>query len=348
MRRHTKFSDIVTMNDDLKRRLAAGSNIIKPGFDTRIIITANNCEYDGSHSVEVNHNKTVLPGRTQLLESVFPITPNIADQHIFLNDNVLGEYDANSGENIPNCQTCANTPTAALPRNNMNLFRRRKVAWMMAGDGALNKTVLSQSYESHSTNTKLYHCIPFRFVKNDYPLEDEFRRLYKFKVVYNSSSPYYGYTGYYMKKIEFESQSGINMVVDKMPYKPSWADTATDLNADTIGYQNKFKGDKVQSNYIDMSMHIAANEFKEWFQFTDGTKANASISEIGLITGLDCIAGSNSITPLDELDPNTPNYATQAMNSEVYDAELFAHLTFDPYSVSRENSTLDFDYRIYS
>ena len=36
------------------------------------------------------------------------------------------------------------------------------------------------------------------------------------------------------------------------------------------------------------------------------------------------------------------------MNSEIYDAELFAHLTFDPYSVARDNSTIDFQYRIYS
>ena len=76
---------------------------------------------------------------------------------------------------------------------------------------------------------------------------------------------------------------------------------------------------------------------------------NASISEIGLITGLDAFKDSDGVlTPVADLPESTANLSNIKMNSEIYDAELFAHLTFDPYSVARDNSTIDFQYRIYS
>jgi hypothetical protein len=51
---------------------------------------------------------------------------------------------------------------------------------------------------------------------------------------------------------------------------------------------------------------------------------------------------------MEDIDHNVENYDALALRSEVYDAELFAHLTFDPYPVSRENSTIDFNYRVNS
>ena len=54
------------------------------------------------------------------------------------------------------------------------------------------------------------------------------------------------------------------------------------------------------------------------------------------------------LTPVADLPESTANLSNIKMNSEIYDAELFAHLTFDPYSVARDNSTIDFQYRIYS
>ena len=349
MKRIFNIQDNISMNDalELRNKIEASRHT---GFDTKILITARNCHSDGSFSQEIKSNKTALPGRTKLLEDNFPVIPNMA-QHIFLNDNVLGETDPNTGVSIANPQTVANSPSSILPRNNLNLFNRRKVQYWCAGDGAMNKTLLNQSYPPHSTDTRLFHMIPFRIVRKGSPLEDAKRRQYKFAVEYNQNSPLYGYIGYYLKKIEFESLDGINMIVDKQPYAPSWADTDTDLNADRVGYENKFKGDKVQSSFIDMSMHIDSEEFKEWFELTDGTLGNATISEIGLVTGLDCTKTINpdgTLTVMEDVDKNLANYNIIAMNSEVYDAELFAHLTFDPYPVSRDNATIDFDYRIYS
>lgn len=349
MKRILSLRDDLTMRDmlELENKIKTGH---ANGFDTRVLITARNCHSNGSISQEITANKTALSGRTKLLEDNFPIVPNM-EQHIFLNDNVLGETDSTTGASITNPQTVANSPLSQMPRNNLAMFRRRKVQYMCAGDGAMNKTLLNQSYPPHSTDTRLFHMIPFRIVRKGSPLEDAKRRQYKFAVEYNQNSPLYGYIGYYLKKIDFTSTDGIQMVVDKQLYTPSWADTDTDLNADRVGYENKFKGDKVQSSYIDMGMHIDSDEFKEWFELTDGTLGNATISEIGLVTGLDCTKSINqdgSLTIMEDVDSNIANYNTIAMNSEIYDAELFAHLTFDPYPVSRDNATIDFDYRVYA
>ena len=344
MKRILNLCDNILMPDDLQIK---GNQ--KTGFKTQVIITAKNCRYNGSIEQQIKTNQTALCGRSQLLERSFGITPNM-EQHIFLNDNILGETDTSTGKNVDNVVTCANSPLTLLPRNNLSLFAKRSVRYWAAGDGAMNKTILTQSYKPHSTDTRLYHMIPFRFVKNDYPLEEALARQYKLKVVFGENSPFYGYTGFYLKKINFDSLDGIEMKVDKQDYAPSFADTATDLNADNLegSYENAFKGDKTQTSYIDMAMNISAEEFKEWFQFTDGTLGNATVSEIGLITGLDAVVQNNSLTPVDELDKNLENYNALTLNSEVYDAELFAHLTFDPYPVSREASTIDFNYRCYA
>ena len=44
----------------------------------------------------------------------------------------------------------------------------------------------------------------------------------------------------------------------------------------------------------------------------------------------------------------SPDYETKKMNSEIYDAELFAHLTMDPLKVSSDNISIDFLYRVFS
>lgn len=347
MKRNLNIIDNITVRDELS---AEGSkHNSKTGFDTQVVITAKNCRHDGSvEQIEV-HNQTVLPGRTQLLERSFGITPNI-EQHIFINDNVFGETDSITGAPIPTAQKFGTTPSTALPRNNLKLFNRRSVRYWCAGDGAMNKTIITQAYPPHSTNTRLLHMIPFRFVPKTSPLAESVARQYKAKVEFDENSPYYGYIGYFFKKIDFSQQNGINMKVDNTDYSPSWADTAADLNAEGLAgnYINKFKGDKTQSNYIDMGMNVDALEFKEWFEFNDGTLGNATISEIGLITGLDAVLEGASLTPVEDLDPEASNYDSLTLKSEVYDAELFAHLTFDPYPVSRENSTIDFNYRVNS
>lgn len=324
-----------------------GNIVENTGMNTRVIITAKNCRSEGSFEQEVRHNQTALPGRTQLLESVFPIVPNVDDQHIFLNDNVLGAIDQ-SGANSANVETVKLTglDDSKLPRNNPALFRRRKVAYWCAGDGAMNRTVMSQAYAPHSTNTRLYHMIPFLVVDDISSID---KSMYKFIVRYSGAHPLAGKYGAYFKKIEMDLTNGINMIVDKVPYKPSWGDTNTDLNIDVNGYVNKFKGDKTQMNYVDLKMRVAANEFKQWFTLTDGTVANASISEIGLITGYDgYLTAQGTLNSVEDLRKDDPQYTTNSRASEVLDAELFAHLTFDPYPVSRENNTLEFDYRIYS
>ena len=192
--------------------------------------------------------------------------------------------------------------------------------------------------------------IPFRFIPVSDTLPNDIRSQYKMEVIYPSNSRFAGWKGYYFKKINFNDTDGIQMMVDGKPYTPTWADTAKDPNAETVGgYVNSFKGDKVQTNYIDMGMKISAEEFKEWFNFIDKSLENASISEIGLITGLDAFKDSDGVlTPVTDLPESTANLNNIKMNSEIYDSELFAHLTFDPYSVARDNSTIDFQYRIYS
>lgn len=346
MKKIVKFSDSISTNE----QFAVNRKSIKTGLDTRIIVTASNCRHNGSKEVNILHNKTVLPGRTQLLENVFPIKPNM-QQHIFLNDCVLGR-PINALGNISNPVKVGSAPEALWPRNQENLtnFKRRTVAYWCAGNGAVNQSISGQSYPPHINNTKLYNMIPFRFVPQDKLLDNTKASQYKFKVVFDENSPYYGYVGYYLKKINFNSLNGINMTADKQEYIPKWGDTQPNLIDPVLEYESRFKGDVIQSNFIDMSMNIESAEFKEWFAFVDGTLANAEISEIGLVTGLDCYYDSSNsrLEIIEDLDPASEGYNTKAMQSEIYDAELFAHLTFDPYSVSRENATIDFDYRIYS
>jgi hypothetical protein len=344
MKKVVKFSDAISTNDTLNK------NSIQTGLDTEIRITASNCRYNGSKEQKSYKNKTVLPGRTQLLENVFPITPNIA-QHIFLNDNLLGKFDANG--NALNPITVGNAPSVLLPRNqeDLKLFKRRTVGYWCAGNGAVNQTISAQSYSPHINNVALYNMIPFRFVRSDSLLDPTKAAQYKFKVTFdNANSPYYGYTGYYLKKINFASLVGINMTADKQEYTPKWGDTQANLVDAMWEYESRFKGNVIQSNFIDMSMDVEAAEFKEWFAFVDGTLSNAEISEIGLVTGLDCFYDrtNSRLEVIEDLDPTASNYDTKAAASEIYDAELFAHLTFDPYPVSRENATIDFEYRIYS
>lgn len=352
MNKILQLKDDLTMKDylALENKIKSGQ---ANGFDTRVLITAKNCRSNGSFEQEIKANKTALSGRTKLLEDNFPINPNM-EQHIFINDNVLGETDPNTGVSIPGAQKFANSPLSILPRNNPELFKKRRVMYWCAGDGAMNKTLLNQSYPPHSTDTRLFHMIPFLVVPERGEANVD-RSIYKGRVVFNQNHPLGSMgepmVGYFFKKIEFDEVNGIKMVVDKQDYIPSWADTDTDLNAERIGYENKFKGDKIQSSYIDMSMHIASNEFKEYFTLMDSTLGNATISEIGLITGLEATTAldqSGRLTPMEDVDPNLANYNTIKQNSEVYDAELFAHLTFDPYPVSRDNATIDFDYRVYA
>ena len=343
MNKKIHLSDGITTPDKLNMNP-------KTGLDTQIIITARNGRHDGDFRVDVVKNMTVLNGRTKLLESVFPITPNTR-QHLFINDNVLGEFNPETGADFTSGITTAhNTPASIMPRNNPALWRRRKVEYWCAGDGAINKSVLNQSYNPHITDTKLYHMIPFRFIEVSKTLPDEIRRQYKLEVIYGAESPYYGYKGYYFKKINHQppanSSTGINMTIDKQPYVPKWSDTVPDLE-NTI-YNTSMKGNKTQKSYIDMSMNISSEEFKEWFQFNDNTLSNATISEIGLITGLNARLANGVLEPMEDVPENTEGYDSISMRSEIYDSELFAHLTFDPYPVSRDNSTIDFEYRIYA
>lgn len=341
---------IVNLADGIVTNETLNVDSHKTGFNTDILITAKNCRHDGSIEKQRLSNQTALPGRTQLLEYVFPVKPDVENQHIFINDNVLGSFDPNNGQNPSNVEKIelpsGNFSNDKLPRNVPSLFRRRKVAYWCAGDGAINRTILSQAYPPHSTNSRLYHMIPF-VVVDDKSLIN--RNMYKGIVHYSASHPLAGKWGAYFKKIEFESLDGIQMIVDKVPYNPSWGDTAPDLNAETQGYLNKFKGNKTQLNYIDLKMDVTSLEFKDWFQRMDGTVANATISEIGLITGLDAyLMETGNLGCVEDLSPDDPKYTNNVQNSEVFDAELFSHLTFDPYPVSRENNTLTFNYRIYS
>ena len=214
MNKKIHLSDGITTPDNLNVNP-------KTGLDTQIIITARNGRHDGDFRVDVVKNMTVLNGRTKLLESVFPITPNM-QQHLFINDNVLGEFNPETGADFTSGVTTAhNTPSSIMPRNNPALWRRRKVEYWCAGDGAINKSVLNQSYNPHITDTKLYHMIPFRFIEVSKTLPDEIRRQYKLEVIYGAESPYYGYKGYYFKKINHQppanSSTGINMTIDKQP-----------------------------------------------------------------------------------------------------------------------------------
>lgn len=342
MNKNVRFSDSIYVKDVAN---------MPSTLNTEVIITAKNCKSEGSVERQIYKNKTALPGRTSLLESVFPVSPNIRDQHIFINDNVLGETD-NTGAPIANPQKII-LPTGVnegmLPRNNINLFRRRRVAYWCAGDGAMNRTLISESYPAHITNTRLYHMIPFR-VTGDGGDNTIDATMYKGKVVYNTNHPLSGRTAAYFKKIEFDGiESGIKMLVEGTPYTPSWRDTAPDLDAeDPQGYINKFRGNANQTNYVDMVLNINAEEFKSWFNLTESTLANATISEIGLVLGYEGYLGNGSLKAVEDLNPDDPEYTNSKKIAEVFDAELFAHLTFDPYSVSRENASITIEYRVYA
>lgn len=342
MNKNVRFSDSLYIRD-----VANAPSTL----NTKVVITARNCKSDGSVEQQVYENKTALPGRTSLLESAFPVTPNIRDQHIFINDNVLGETDS-TGAPISTPQKISlpsGVNEGMLPRTNPVLFRRRRVAYWCAGDGAMNRTLISESYPAHITNTKLYHMIPFRVTGDggDNVIDDT---IYKGKVVYGAGHPLNGRTAAYFKKIEFDDvDSGIKMLVDGTPYNPSWRDTAPDLDAeDPQGYVNKFRGNATQSNYIDMTLSISAEEFKSWFNLTEATLSNATVSEIGLVIGYEGYLEGGSLKCLEDLSKDDPGYTNALKTAEVFDAEIFAHLTFDPYSVSRENASITIEYRVYS
>lgn len=347
MRKHIKLSDVIHTQDSIKGKTSNKST----GLNTQIIVRAHNTKYNGSEVVKVLKNKTSLPGRTMILETIFPITPNIQTQHIFINDNIRGEYDISNGQEIVNPikpDWYKNINSNILPRNNPELFAKRKVEYWCAGDGAINRTILNQSFESHSTDTKLYNMIPFRLIKASDTLQPAERSLYKMEVLIQLEGKEL-MKGYFFKKIDFENTDGINMTVDGLPYTPKWSDTMPDLDSKGYGFNTAFAGNKVQSNFINMGMNVNALEFKEWFDYIGSGRQNATISEIGLISGLDCVKANPGDTKLVPIKEYTGSDASNvAANSEVYDAELFAHLTFDPYSVSRENATIDFEYRVYS
>lgn len=339
------LSDTLATRDSLSINSGNADNL---GFPTEIIIRSHNCKRDGEHTIEVVHNKTCLPGRLKLIEDNFPIDINFG-QHLYLNDNVLGTYDPVTGSDL---NPITLNPGGKRPKDDNLLYHRRNTQWWCAGDGARNRTVANSAYESHATDTKLFHMIPFRFIPINDALPEEERRNYKFEVVFPKNSDYYGYKGYYFKKINFNMSNdynGIHMEVDGEDYTPrlSWADTVPDLDADeSASYRvNQFKGGRVQHNFIDMGLDINSKEFKEWFEFIDGTKSNASISEIGLVCGLECVNGHGT-QPIADLSEDKKE--SLSLYSEIYDAEVFAHLSFEPYTVARENARIDFEYRIYS
>lgn len=316
------------------------------GFDTIVRIHEKNCKYAGSDSSIITHNTTALMGRNHLLEASFKVTPNMS-QHIFINDNILGTTDPTTGNNR---DAITLNPNGQRPYNDAKLFARRKVEYWCAGDGAMNKTILNSSYAPHNTDVKLFNMIPFRFIRADESLSDADRRLYKCEVIYPQSSPYYGYKGYYFKKIVYDtSKTGVNLVVDGVDYAPKWIDTVPDLNADTItgAHENAFKGDRVQQSYVDMTLNVTSVEFKEYFMFTNSSLGNATISEIGLVLGLDCVKGFGN-RPIEDEDRNGTQYNTNIRESEIYDSELFAHLTFDPYNIARDNTAIEFSYRVFA
>lgn len=316
------------------------------GFKTLIRVREHNTK-TGEFTVKYLKNNTCLPGRTKLLEDTFSIPVNIK-QHLFINDNVLASYDPETGADL-NPITAHNSPSNILPRSNPEMFRRRDTRYWCAGDGAINKSIPNESHPSRSTDTRLYHMIPFRFIKSDESLSDAERKLYKLEVIFPESSPYFGYKGYYFKEIGFEKdETGIEMKVDGVDYLPKWSDTTPDPDVDTLALDNAFKGGKVQQNYVNLSLNILKEEFKEWFMFVDGGLGNASISEIGFITGLECVNGQGIKEPVYTLNKESPDYETKKMNSEIYDAELFAHLTMDPLKVSSDNISIDFLYRVFS
>src|SRR5574344_2039704 len=151
MNKIIRLSDAIVTPDRLKCKFNDNCH----GLDTDIIITAHNGHHDGELSVKHFKNKTVLNGRSQLLELPFGVTPNMA-QHIFINDNVLGEYNPETGLDYTTGITQAyNSPASILPRNNMNLWRRRKIEYWCAGDGAINRSIPNQSYEAHITDIKV-------------------------------------------------------------------------------------------------------------------------------------------------------------------------------------------------
>lgn len=340
---------VVRLSDKIQTPDRLNANGLAANFDTSVIIRARNIHRDGDSSIMVKQNKTVLPGRLKLLEDNFPIDINM-DQHLFLNDNVLGTTDLVTGQNLN--PIVLNPANGIRPKDNVNLYKQRNVQWWCAGNGARNRTISNSFYDSHATDTKLFHMIPFRIIEVSDNLPDEERKEYKFEVIFGPNSDYYGYKAYYFKKIKFNMTSdynGVHMNVDGEDYttKLSWADTVPDLDGETPpeARANQFKGNRTQHNFIDMGMSVTSKEFKEWFELINGSTADASISELGLIAGLECVRGKGN-EPISALP--LADQEAQSLLSEVYDADLFAHLCFETYTVARENAQIDFEYRIYA
>jgi hypothetical protein len=325
-------------------------------FDTIIVVNARNTDYPGSETIEILSNVTTYPGRLKLIEdNFFSTSKNIPGHHIFINDNMLGRHDCDLGTGLPktNALKCyGGFPLDQQPRNNIRLFSRRSTQFWCCGKGAMNNVIMNQVYEPHRTNARLYDMIPFRVVPTG-QMDDELKHMYKGKVTYGPEHGVLnGHDGYYFKR--FDSNTNYATVqVDGVDYTPNWLDTATNLDAPIPEqtYENKFKDNRLLRISTNLTFEIHGNDFKEYYQLTSGGLSSASISELGLITGLEVYNDGGTMKLIDDdiLNglPNDVRLANKK-KSEVLDAELFSHLTLGPYKIAEEATRITISYLILS
>lgn len=247
------------------------------------------------------HNATVLGGRIAQLEELFGLTKN-SSQHLTINDS-LG---------VPHSET-SNVLTSTT--------QKRACGYFMAGNGAASKEIPGKYYTPKNYETKLYNPIPFRMVPVSSDLSVAEQEQYRLRKIVTVNG--IDYAAYYAKAFEVGS---LILEYNSAEYTPVSSDTTpVDENDST----HRLSGGSVLA-YVEFYLNIEANELKEYFNITNGSLDNASMSEVGLVYAADL-----------------PNMLDSNRN-ELAAAELLAKVTSSTVDLSSEGNSRIIQYRIYA
>ena len=238
------------------------------------------------------HNATVLGGRIAQLEELFGLTKN-SSQHLTINDS-LG---------VPHSET-ANVFTSTT--------QKRACGYFMAGNGAASREIPGKYFTPKNYETKLYNPIPFRMVPLSSDLSAAEQEQYRLRKIVTVNG--IDYAAYYAKAFEVGS---LILEYNSAEYTPVSSDTTpVDENDST----HRLSGGSVLA-YVEFYLNIEANELKEYFNITNGSLDNASMSEVGLVYAADL--------------PNT----LDGNRNELAAAELLAKVTSSTVDLSSEGNS---------
>lgn len=266
----------------------------------------------------VTKNVTALGGRIAI-ESIFKPSDGSfqPDIHQTLTESL--RIQKNSEENFINPSEIEVPDTTDIAD-----YFNRKVGYFCIGNGGINNTPLEvakpRNYES-----RLYNMVPFRCVPvSEGDLSEEERQRYRFRRKEMIGTEWY-YT-YYLKKytlenICVENADGTDYVIQYDHSNPimSGDDSHPLLNTSV-------------HVFFEMSLYIDAEDFKEYYKATNSNSlVGAKLTEFGLVLGNEKQCVLDGVT-----------------YDEVYNAELFSHVSHSPSYMDMEENAKMVTYTIFS